>query len=87
MPTHEDYAIHNDGLLEAGYTGQPLENLCWGCDACGERGETVHDQVGVLIGMVEHMKQVEQLTHSEHLEHLSMFKVLKDERLEKVETA
>jgi len=87
MPTHEDYAIHNDGLLEAGYTGQPLQNLCWGCDACGERGATVHDQVQVLIGMVEHMKQVEQLTHLEHFEHLSTFKVLKDGMLEEVETA
>ena len=84
MPTSEDYAAQRDGLAEAGYTGQPLEKLCWGCSLCGERGETVHNSTDVLIGMVKHMEQVEQVTHTEHLEGLSTFKVLENELLEKI---
>jgi hypothetical protein len=84
MPTSEDYKAHYDGLLEAGYTGQPLEKLCWGCSLCGERGETVHNSTDVAIGMVKHIQEVEQLTETEHLEGLSTFKVLENDRLEKI---
>ena len=84
MPTSEDYEAQRDGLRESGYTGQPLENLCWGCSLCGERGETVHNSTEVAIGMVKHMEQVEQLTQTEHLEGLSTFKVLENDLLEKV---
>jgi hypothetical protein len=84
MPTSEDYAAQRDGLAEAGYTGQPLEKLCWGCSLCGERGETVHNSTDVLIGMVKHIQEVEQVTQTEHLESLSTFKVLENELLEKI---
>jgi len=84
MPTSEDYAAHYDGLREAGYTGQQLEKLCWGCSLCGERGETVHNSTDVLIGMVKHIQEVEQVTQTEHLKSLSTFKVLENELLEKI---